>query len=182
MSLNTILAAGDIQKKLDDKHAELLDRIRDEELTEKRLQRVRSLYAQFGLTPPQLSPDLQALMPASPDSHCFEWEGVGGVAVVRFTTRAIRDERLIRTTFEELERLVDGASRRRMVLNFAGVETFASYALGKLIVLGNKLQPPAGRLALCALTPVIKEIIDINKRRRQFNIYATELEALQSFE
>jgi hypothetical protein len=75
-----------IQKKLDDRHAELLDRIRDAELTAfasnvsvnpcsnescrdclevrraavKLLHGVRSLYAQFGLTPPQLCPDLQA--------------------------------------------------------------------------------------------------------------------------
>ena len=93
MSLDTIINAGDrnqrlsaIQKKLDDNHAELLDRIRDAEMTEfainvslnpclkessrdclevrraavKMLRGVRGLYAQFGLTPPQLCPDLQA--------------------------------------------------------------------------------------------------------------------------
>jgi hypothetical protein len=72
VSLNTILDAGDrkqrlsaIQKKLDDKHAELLDRIRKAELGVRRaavkhLHGVRGLYAQFGLAPPQLCPDLQA--------------------------------------------------------------------------------------------------------------------------
>jgi hypothetical protein len=75
VSLNTILDAGDrkqrlgaIQKKLNDKHAELLGKIGDtapaddvaRRVAVKLLLGVRSLYAQFGLTPPQLCPDLQA--------------------------------------------------------------------------------------------------------------------------
>jgi hypothetical protein len=90
VSLETIINAGGrdqrlsaIQKKLDDKHAKLLGRIRDVEMADdvsvnpcskessgdclevrraavELLRGVRSLYAQFGLTPPQLCPDLQA--------------------------------------------------------------------------------------------------------------------------
>jgi hypothetical protein len=90
MTLNTILDAGDrnqrlgaIQKKLDEKHAEALGRILEAEMADnvsvnpwsnesswdclvtreaavRLLRGVRSLYAQFGLTPPRLSPELQA--------------------------------------------------------------------------------------------------------------------------
>ena len=90
MSLDTIINAGDrnqrlsaIQKKLDDKHAELLGKLRDAEMADnvsvnpcsnessrdclevrraavELLRGVRGLYAQFGLTPPQLCPDLRA--------------------------------------------------------------------------------------------------------------------------
>ena len=90
MSLDTIINAGDrnqrlsaIQKKLDDKHAELLGKLGDAEMADnvsvnpcsdessrdclevrraavELLRDVRSLYARFGLTPPQLCPDLQA--------------------------------------------------------------------------------------------------------------------------
>jgi hypothetical protein len=90
MSLDTIINAGDrnqrlsaIQKKLDDKHAELLGKLGDAEMADnvsvnpcskessrdclevrraavKLLRGVRGLYAQFGLTPPQLCPDLRA--------------------------------------------------------------------------------------------------------------------------
>jgi anti-anti-sigma factor len=118
---------------------------------------------------------------APPGPHYFEWEDAGGVTVVRFAVRVLRDDRIIRALFEQLERLVDAAERRRLVLNFNGVEAFASYAVGKLIVLNNKLQPPAGRLALCNLTPIIDEIVNIMRLRRMFNIYRTEQEAIQSF-
>jgi anti-sigma B factor antagonist len=117
--------------------------------------------------------------PASP--HYFEFEDAGGVAVVRFTTKAIRDERIIRSVFDQLDRLIEEPGRKKLILNFAGVEAFASYAIGKLIVLNNKLQAPAGRLALCSLTPIVEEIIDIMKLRRLFNLYRDEQEALQSF-
>jgi hypothetical protein len=90
MTLNTIINAGDrkqrmstIEKKLNDKHAEVVSRIRDVEMaddvsvnpcsngssrdclvargaTVKLLRGVRSLYAHFGLTPPPLGPELQA--------------------------------------------------------------------------------------------------------------------------
>jgi hypothetical protein len=72
-----------IQKKLDDNHAELLVRVREAEMADhgsvnpclkesarvclevrrvavKLLRGVRGLYAQFGLAPPPLCPDLQA--------------------------------------------------------------------------------------------------------------------------
>src|SRR5580704_16674089 len=101
---------------------------------------------------------------SSPSSqHYFEWEDSAGVAVVRFTTNAIRDDRFIRGMFDQLERLIENGGQRKVVLSFTGVEAFASYAIGKLIMLNKKLKPPDGRLALCSLTPVIDEIVDIMK-------------------
>jgi anti-anti-sigma factor len=120
-------------------------------------------------------------MPSPPGTHYFEWEDAGGVAVVRFTTKVIRDDRIIRPLFAQLDRLVEDAGRRNLVLNFRGVDAFASYAIGKLIVLNRKLQPPEGRLALCDLTPTVDEIVDIMKLRREFHIYPTEPQALESF-
>jgi hypothetical protein len=81
MSLNTSIDAGDrsqrirtIQQKLNDKHAEVLGRIRDAGMADdmarqaavKRLAGVRGLYARFGLTPPQLRPDLQGEVESLP--------------------------------------------------------------------------------------------------------------------
>jgi hypothetical protein len=75
MSRHTIIDAGDreqrlrtIQTKLNDKHAEALGRALGAEMADdgarqaavKQLLGLRSLYAPFGLTPPQLSPDLKA--------------------------------------------------------------------------------------------------------------------------
>jgi anti-anti-sigma factor len=120
-------------------------------------------------------------MSAPPARHHFEWEDAGGVTVVRFTTRVIRDDRIIRAMFEQLDRLVEVAGRRKVVLNFAVIDAFASYAIGKLIVLNKKLQPPDGRLALCQLTPIVEEIVDIMRLRRDFNVYKTEQDAIESF-
>lgn len=112
--------------------------------------------------------------------HYFEWEDAGGVAVVRLTITILREERIIRELFEQLDKLV-AEGRNRVVLNLSGLQAFASYAIGKLILFDNKLQPPEGRLALCALSPMVAEIMDIMRLRKKFNIYDTEREALESF-
>ena len=120
-------------------------------------------------------------MSADPSSrHLFEWEDAGGIAVVRFTTNVLREERLIRLLFEQVDQLVE-SGRNRIVFNFSGIQAFASYAIGRLITLNSKLAAPAGRLVLCCLTPIIDEIIDIMSLRKRFNICKTEREAIESF-
>lgn len=117
---------------------------------------------------------------SEPQKHYFEWEDAGGIAVVRFTTTFLRDERIIRSVFEQIEELIDDG-RSRVVIDFTGLEAFASYAIGKLIRLNERLQPPAGRLVLCELTPIVDEIIDIMSLRKRFAIRKTQREALESF-
>jgi len=112
--------------------------------------------------------------------HTFEWEDAGGVAVVRFTVTVLRDERVIRETFEKLGGLVE-SGQNKIVFNLGGLQAFASFAIGKLIVFNDKLQPPNGRLALCSLSPSVTEIMDLMRLRKRFNIYKDEAEALQSF-
>ena len=120
-------------------------------------------------------------MSTDPSSrHLYEWEDAGGVAVVRFTTGVLREERVIRLLFEQVQQLVD-SGRTKIVFNFSGIQAFASYAIGRLIALNSKLAPPDGRFALCDLTPVVEEIIEIMSLRKRFNIYKTEREAIESF-
>ena len=118
-------------------------------------------------------------MPVTQPISTFEWTDVGGIVVVRFTVNVLRDERIIRELFDALDGLVE-AGRTRIVLNFAGIQMFASYAIGKLITLDNRIKPQ-GRLVMCELTPVVDEIIDIMQLRRRFGIVKTEREALESF-
>ena len=116
--------------------------------------------------------------PAS--KHLFEWQDVGGVAVVQFRTTVLRDERQIRGIFDQLDELVT-AGQTKVVMSFAGLEVFASYAIGKLIRFNDRLRPPEGRLALCELTPIVEEIIEIMNLQKRFQIYPTEQAALESF-
>src|SRR6478672_7273899 len=45
---------------------------------------------------------------SAPPRHDFEWEDAAGVAVVRFTTTKLRDDRLIRALFDQLEQQLVG--------------------------------------------------------------------------
>jgi anti-anti-sigma factor len=118
-------------------------------------------------------------MSTSEDRHYMEWHDVGGVAVVRFTTAFLRDERVIRSVFDELDDLV-ASGKKKMLIDFTGLEAFASFAIGKLLKLNDRLRAE-GRLALCALTPIIDEILDIMNLRKTFHIYPDERSALESF-
>jgi anti-anti-sigma regulatory factor len=119
-------------------------------------------------------------MPAPSAPHCVEWDEVGDVTVVRFTVPSIRADEVIGSAFSELNHLVD-AGRTRLVLDFGAVQDFASLTIGKLIALDKRLQLPAGRLALCHLTPVVAEALAIMNLDRQFHLYKTQEEALRSF-
>jgi anti-sigma B factor antagonist len=119
-------------------------------------------------------------MSAPQPRHHFEWDNVGGIAVIRFTTSTLRDERIIRTVFDALDDLID-AGHLHMVIAFTGLEVFASFAIGKLIRLNDRLVKSGGRLVLCSLTPIVAEIVDLMNLRKKFTIYATEREALESF-
>lgn len=110
----------------------------------------------------------------------IEWQDIGGVAVVHFITPVLRDERAIQAAFDALNGLLEGG-RTHVVINFHGLKGIASLAIGKLVRLNDRLQPPDGRLVLCALTPIVDEIMDIMQLRKRFHIYPTEQAALESF-
>lgn len=111
-------------------------------------------------------------------SRQFEWEDAAGVLIVRFNTPYLRDDRLIRQLFDEIDRMVD-EGRTKVLINFTGLEAFASYAIGKMISLNSKLAAPS-KLALCCLTPIVEEIIDIMALRKRFSIFPTERAALDA--
>ena len=119
-------------------------------------------------------------MSAPQPVSAFHWTDVGGIAVVHFTVKILRDERIIRSIFDEIDRLVE-SGRTRMVINFTGLQVFASYAIGKLISLDSRIRQQAGRLVMSDLTPIVDEIVDIMNLRRKFAIMKTEREALESF-
>ncbi|MFM7150478.1 MAG: STAS domain-containing protein [Gemmataceae bacterium] len=120
-------------------------------------------------------------MSQHPVHRLFEWEPAGNVTVVRFTTSHLRDERIILTVMESLEKMVE-TGKTNLLIDFTGIEAFASFAIGKLIRFNERMKPPVGRLAFCNLTPNVQEIIKIMNLGRMFSIYESEQDALQSFE
>jgi anti-anti-sigma factor len=120
-------------------------------------------------------------MTTPPGRQAIVWDEAGNAAVARFTVHSIRDEQFILRTFEELNRLADQYSRHNLILDFGGVEAFASLAIGKLVALNAKLRQLGGRLALCNLTPAVTEVIHIMGLGRVFAVYPTQQDALQSF-
>ena len=122
----------------------------------------------------------ETAMSPTAERHWLESEEAGDVTVVRFLAPRIADEQEILDIFAALSRLVEGGVRK-LVLNLGDVEYLASYGVGKLAGLDRRVLAAGGRLALCRLTPVVSEIIDIMQLRRKFLIYGTEQEALQSF-
>ena len=119
-------------------------------------------------------------MSAPKPVNSFEWSDVGGITVIHFTVTILRDEHIIRSIFDDIDRLVE-SGRNRMVINFTGIEGFASYAIGKLISLDKRIKQQVGRLVMSDLTPIVEEIVDIMNLRRMFTIMKTEREALESF-
>jgi anti-anti-sigma factor len=116
--------------------------------------------------------------PAKP--HLFEWEDAGGVAVIRFRTPVLRDDRLILHMFDQIDQIIS-TGPNKVIMNFTGLQGFASYAIGKLISLNTKLAAAGGKLILCCLTPIVDEIIDIMALRKKFTIREDEQKALEAF-
>lgn len=71
-----------------------------------------------------------------------------------------------------------GAGQRRFILDLAGMEYVSSAGLRIFLVLAKKVSGGPGGLALCGLSPQVKEVFDIAGFTRLFTLAATRAEAL----
>jgi anti-anti-sigma factor len=110
-------------------------------------------------------------------SHWLEREDFGDVTVVRLKTPKVLDDDTVRAVFEPIWSLVNDVGRNRLVLNLASVEYLPSLALGKLVLLNRKVQVTAGRLVLCQLSAVVKEILETTHLDELFSLCGNEEEA-----
>jgi anti-anti-sigma factor len=106
---------------------------------------------------------------------------VGNVTVVRFTLRDIVKESTVEAIGEKLDDLVEAHGCKQLVLNLGTVEGVTSTMLGKLTGLHRRLEAAGGRLALCEVTPPLREILQVLKLTDVFPIYDDEQQAVQSF-
>jgi anti-sigma B factor antagonist len=114
-------------------------------------------------------------------THWLEREDRDEITIARLKTPRLLDDDIARAVFDPISVLVGEVGRKKLVLNLAPVEYIPSLALGKLVMLNRKVQAVSGRLALCGLSPTVREVLDTTCLTPLFNIYATEQEAVDSF-
>jgi len=107
---------------------------------------------------------------------------VGDVTVVRFRDPKIIEDLNIQELGNEMFRLVEEDRRRKLLLNFSGVDFLSSAALGKLITLDKKVKSNEGQLKLSNIRPEIFEVFQITKLTRLFDIRDDEAGALAAFD
>ena len=71
-----------------------------------------------------------------------------------------------------------GAGESRLVLNLAGVDYISSAGLRSLLVVAKKAQAANGCLVLCALTPMVLNVMNISGFQQLLKICVTEQEAV----
>jgi anti-anti-sigma factor len=119
-------------------------------------------------------------MPDSTYPDLVEVSDVDGVTVVRFTRRTILDPLLIDLAGQRLLTLVHEQGCRRLVLDFARVESVTSAMLGKLVLLYNTIIAAGGRLAFASVDPFLQQIFSICNLPAAIPIHPSESAAVQA--
>jgi anti-sigma B factor antagonist len=109
-------------------------------------------------------------MNPNPRRKRLEIEEVGEVTIVRLADKKILDEQNIQRIGDELFALIDKHGKKKILIDFSGVEHLGSAANGKLITLAKKVQNVKGKLAFCGIDPEIYEVFEITKLDKFFGI------------
>jgi anti-anti-sigma regulatory factor len=120
-------------------------------------------------------------MPACPPDFRLDSREVGNVTVVEFPSGCVLSGPRAEAAAAELEYLVEFQERTRLLLDFANVASLTSPMIGGLFVLHRKAHFAGGRLALCGVSLLLREILEIAKLTHFVRIYEDEQEALRSF-
>jgi anti-anti-sigma factor len=112
----------------------------------------------------------------------LELEEVGQVTVVRITARRLLGQTQVDAISRSLLHLAGDPGRTHMLLDFGAVEALSSSVLAALLSLRGRLLAQHGRLAVCSLSPDVREVFALTGLEGPLNVYATEQEALLSFQ
>ena len=105
----------------------------------------------------------------------------GGVAVVSFLDFSVLDRAQIDKIGDELVGLVEDQGRKKILINFESVDYLSSTVLGKLIALHKRVAANKGKLKLCGIKASIREVFEITKLDKVFDIYEDEDAAMADF-
>ncbi|WP_254506782.1 STAS domain-containing protein [Anatilimnocola floriformis] len=105
-------------------------------------------------------------------------QGTSGPAVVvRLIDSKLLKPELIFALRDELLSVVDEGNKK-LVLDFAAVESFSSETLNSLLLLSDKVTKAGGQLRLCNIRPLVQSVFEITRLTAKFTIKPTEAEAL----
>ena len=104
-----------------------------------------------------------------------------GITLVNVLDVSVLDRTQIDKIGDELLRLVEDLGRKKVLVNFEGVDYLSSAVLGKLIALHKRLAMKSGELKLSGIKASILEVFEITKLDKVFDIYSDEESAVASF-
>jgi anti-anti-sigma factor len=100
-------------------------------------------------------------------------------ALIRFEdAELLFDEEVIRVLGEQLDRLIQDDGHSQLVVNLGGVRYLSSAVLGKLAWLEKQVAPVDGRIQVCGLDPLVRELLRITRLDGVLDICGDETEAL----
>jgi anti-anti-sigma factor len=100
-------------------------------------------------------------------------------ALVRFVNAEVLfEEGSVRAVGDRLDRLVSEEGHTRLVLDLRGVRYVSGAMLGRLAALRQKLSRARGRIQLCGLDPLVRDVLRISRLEREFDLSDDEAEAL----
>jgi stage II sporulation protein AA (anti-sigma F factor antagonist) len=113
-----------------------------------------------------------------PAQEHFTAETQGHRTIIRFAPNLLLTGAIAQGVGEEMVNRIERQGCRRLVVNFANVAGLTSLMIAKLLVAYKQLQAVGGRIVLCEVPGVIREILDEVRVTKLIAIYPTEQEAL----
>ena len=102
----------------------------------------------------------------------------GSVTIAELVDKKILDEISIAEISRQLERLVAGAEKPLLALDFANVAHMSSSMLGKLITLNKHVRERHGHMRMCNVQPAINEVFVITRLSEVFHVTQTREQAV----
>jgi anti-sigma B factor antagonist len=100
-------------------------------------------------------------------------------ALVRFVDAEILfEEADVRAVGRRLHRLIREEGYTRLVMSFAGVRYISSDVLAILAAVQREVEPARGRVTLCGLDPLLRDMVRITHLDQMFDVCIDEAEAL----
>ena len=120
-------------------------------------------------------------MPQFIRTRWFEMDQVSGVTVITFLPQDLVRFEDIDEVAQQLYKLLENYSSKKIVLNLSGVRRLSSLMLGKLIAFNDRVTSAGGRMVLCDVNTEVHSVFKAVNLLKVFPICADETAALKSF-